>query len=243
LIGLAETDNARGDFQAGLPRYQEALGFFERLDNNFGISWALGGLAAYEENANNDLHAAAEIMTTSVAYARQQPDIRHLGWFLCILADLQRDLDRLDEARRNLAEGLALLVETADRPGQAFSKLRLAGLALQEGLLARARPFLCDTISLSYDTYTLSYAAQGIYLAGLLLLHRGEIEGGLRLCAAAETIYPPVRRRLLRSDLAAIDRQIDEVKSRLGEVKFVRLWNEGSVYRLPAAVELALLLL
>ncbi|MDX1416918.1 MAG: tetratricopeptide repeat protein, partial [Candidatus Promineifilaceae bacterium] len=240
LIGLAETDYARGSFDAGRPRFEEALAIFETIDDNRGISWALGGLATYEHEAKNDTKTAAEIMAEAVNFARQHPDIRHLGWFLCILADFQRDLGQFDEARDNLAEGLALLIETADRPGQAFSKLRLAGLALDEGHFARARPLLKDSMRLAYDTYTLSYAAQGIILAGLLLLQQGELDTGLRLCAAAEAIYPPVRKRLLHADVGAIDSALTSAREQITEEAFAHLWNVGLTYNLPTAVDLAL---
>lgn len=238
-IGLAECDGARGDYEAGRPRYEEALALFETIDDNRGISWALCGLAVYEEKARDDLAAAAAIMAESVEFARQDEDARHLGWFLCILADFLRDLGDGQRAEVCLAEGLSLVIAAADRPGQAFSKLRLAGLAIEQGAPARARPYLGDAIGLAYETYTLSYAAQGIALAGLLLLDEGESGRGVLLCAAAEALFAPLRGRLLQADVRLLEARLAAARDVLGEARYASAWQEGSALGLAEAVDLA----
>jgi hypothetical protein len=162
---------------------------------------------------------------------------------LGITADILRDMGDLQKAQSYLVEGLTLFIEVSDRPGQSFSKLRMAGLALEQEKTARARPLLGDCIRLAYDTYTVSYVAQAVCLTGLLLAREGELAPGVRLCAAATSFHPHLRQGLLRSDISALDERLSEMRAALGEQVYEQLWIDGSTMRLPEGVEMALNLL
>ncbi len=137
LSRLAMAATVRGDLEQTRAVAEEALEIFQRLGSRRGEAQAVHALG-YVEWETGDRQLGKELMTRSVALARE---VGFTWWelgSLTALCEWALELEQLDEAERLAQEGLELAQRIRDRQDAVYLLAILARTAAADGRLERA---------------------------------------------------------------------------------------------------------
>jgi non-specific serine/threonine protein kinase len=244
--GRAETLHVLGhvrfdqrDYAAARDLFEQSLDRYRRGGDTVGGLPLLGdlGLVAYHEG---DYAAAGEAFRESLALYRQYGLKDRVAGALNGLGDLALLAGQQEHATALYAESLALWRELRGNPGIASALHKLGQVARSTGDTRRARALYAESLTLQRDLGN----KQGIgeCLAGLAgaAAETGQPERAARILAASAALLQTIGVPLAPVDQAALTRDMDTVRDRLGAVAWNAAWTAGSALSTDEAITLAL---
>jgi predicted ATPase/DNA-binding CsgD family transcriptional regulator len=244
--GLAEALHVLGhvrfdqhDHQAARELFEEGLQEYRRAGDTIGGLPLLGdlGLVAYHEGEDA---TADGILRESLALYREHGLKDRVAGALNLLGDLAQLAGDHEQAAARYQESLALWRELHGTPGIASALHKLGQVSRSTHDLATATERLAESLTLQRDLGN----RQGIAecLAGLAgtAADSGHPRRAARLLAASTALLDAIGVPLAPVDQAALARDLDATRERLGAAAWERAWAEGLALSAEAAVALAL---
>jgi predicted ATPase/class 3 adenylate cyclase len=130
-------DHQRAEVRGMLTLLDEATEIYRRLGDKKGLAKSLWAQADVSYFIEKDTQEARTISNESLALFRETKDEFGLGWALHQIGSMDVAARRLDEARRELEEGLALFVKAGDISGIVLFLGDFARLAAASGDVMR----------------------------------------------------------------------------------------------------------
>jgi predicted ATPase/DNA-binding CsgD family transcriptional regulator len=244
--GLAEALHVLGhvrfdqrDHLAARELFEESLQAYRRAGDTIGGLPLLGdlGLVAYHEGANA---TADGILRESLGRYREHGLKDRVAGALSLLGDLAQLAGDHEQATARYQESLSLWEELRGTPGIASALHKLGQVSRSTGDLGTARARLAESLALQQELGN----RQGIAecLAGMAgtAATGGDPERAARLLAASSALLEAIGVPLAPVDQAALARDLDATRERLGAAAWERAWAEGLALSAEEAIALAL---
>jgi non-specific serine/threonine protein kinase len=245
--GLAETLHVLGhvrfdqrDHAAARSLFEESLDQYQRAGDITGGLPLLGdlGLVAYHEG---DYDTADRILNKSLALYREHGLKDRVAGALTGLGDLAQLAGDSRRAAGLYEESLALWRELRGTPGIASALHKLGQVSRSERDMGTARARLAESLALQQELGN----RQGIgeCLAGLAATTAasGQPERAARIFAASAALLEAIGVPLAPVDQAALSRDMDATRERLGAPAWERAWAAGAALSTEDAISLALI--
>jgi predicted ATPase len=133
---MGGTDHPEVSGRLGL--LDEAIAIYRRLGDKHGLAKSLWAQTDVLYFVNKETDSSRELAVESIALFRELGDEFGLGWGLHQLGSIDVTLRRLDEARRELEEGLGLFAKAGDLSAIVLFLSDFARLAAASGDMSRA---------------------------------------------------------------------------------------------------------
>ncbi len=220
---------------------EESAALFRRAGDRSGLAVTLGvqGIAALQKG---DAERAQAIFGEGLALFRELGDKWGIVSTLAHLGIIPFSMGDHAQAVRYFDEALKLSQDIGGRiPAAYISLYNLALIARSEGDHERSRELYFEGLELAVevgDKANVAYCLEG--LAGLIG-HRGEPGHAARLYGASKAILEAVGAPLYvhAQDRALYEREIGDLRSRLGESAWNEAWREGETMSSEQAIEYA----
>jgi non-specific serine/threonine protein kinase len=244
--GLAEALHVLGhvrfdqrDHLAARTLFEESLQAYRRAGDTTGSLPLLGdlGLVAYHEGADA---AADGILRESLALYREHGLKDRVAGALNLLGDLAQLAGDHELAGARYQESLAVWRELRGTPGIASALHKLGQVSRSTHDLVTARARLAESLALQRDLGNRQGVAECLAALGGTATASGHPERAARLFAASSALLASIGVPLAPVDQAALARDLDAARGRLGAAAWERAWAEGLALSGEEAVALAL---
>jgi DNA-binding winged helix-turn-helix (wHTH) protein/TolB-like protein len=148
LLGLANAQGDRGDYDGALAGYRQVLATYERTGNRKGAAHVWSDLANTSW-MTGDVEGSLAAAGRELALSREIDDRRGVVWGLGALGNALADQGEIGKALAMQGEALALSREMGDREYTAFCLGALADTHLAAGDLAAAESGYAEALALS----------------------------------------------------------------------------------------------
>lgn len=228
----------RGDVAIGLQQLGECIAVAREVGDDWVIAWSLhfqGDLAA----AAHDLATARARHEESLALRRARGDTIGIAFSLHQLGKVAYFQEDYPRATKLTEESLARFREIDHKTGIAADLLILGQVACRINADDRARQYLRDSLDLYRELGSKGAVAECLVGFAGLSAAQGKPERAARLLAAADALYHASDSRpgaIIGSD----EREVADVRSKLGDVAFAAAWSVGQAMTLEQAVAVAL---
>lgn len=238
LLAAARLAHAQGDYEASTQSAEKSLSMWRELGDATGLAHCLNSLGsvAYERG---DLENAHRYWEQSLAVARQLGDGVGIARALNNLGSLSYEREDYEAARSLHEESLALRREHNDQWGLAMSLGNLGDALFRLGDHTAARSLYVESLSIRRELGDPHGIASGLERFAVLSCAHGQPRRALHLAAAAAALRRTLGTPLYPSDLARLERRLEEARRALGPAAEAA-WAEGTEMDLNEAVEYAL---
>lgn len=238
LLAAARLAHAQGDYEASTQSAEKSLSMWRELGDATGLAHCLNSLGsvAYERG---DLENAHRYWEQSLAVARQLGDGVGIARALNNLGSLSYEREDYEAARSLHEESLALRREHNDQWGLAMSLGNLGDALFRLGDHTAARSLYVESLSIRRELGDPHGIASGLERFAVLSCADGQPRRALHLAAAAAALRRTLGTPLYPSDLARLERRLEEARRALGPAAEAA-WAEGTEMDLNEAVEYAL---
>jgi predicted ATPase/DNA-binding CsgD family transcriptional regulator len=228
----------QGDYPAARDLFAESFDGYQRAGDTIGGLPLIGdlGLVAYHEG---DYGEAEEVLQKSLALFRQHGLKDRVAGVVNLLGDLARLAGDDRRASALYAESLTLWRELRGTPGAASALHKLGQVSRSEGEPARARERFLESLRLQRDLGNKQGIAECLAAFAGLAGDTGRPERAARLAAAATALLDAIGVRLAPADEAVLARDIDVLRSRLGQREWDIAWAAGRMLTTDEAVAIA----
>ncbi|MCU0513878.1 MAG: protein kinase [Anaerolineae bacterium] len=189
LSAMGNVANVRGDYAAARRYFEDALKIRRELGEQRGIADSMADVVSVQLNAGEDYPGALRLMNDALALYQEIGDREGMVWSLPVRAMLHYRLQRLDDARADAVQVMALAEQLNQPLALTQAYLVQAEVAASSDDQAAALAYYKRSLRLSYDTGIqglILYALVGI--AGVLVA-RGQDEEALRIVGLV-LLYP-----------------------------------------------------
>jgi non-specific serine/threonine protein kinase len=229
------------DYGRAITALEEAVVLYKELGDRSGAALALANLGWAVLHGDHRERVGAFVEEAEALLAGELDG--HVHAFLAIgVAQAALGSGDLDSAAARLEESLALCRELGDRRSAAMALFVLGMTELRRGNLDQGAALLEEGARVALelgDKLGAPYFAEGLAKSSVL---RGSPVRAARLWGTAEALREQIGVALSKFDLANSDyeRDVDAVRSALGEAAFEAAWAEGRVMPFERAIEYAL---
>jgi ATP/maltotriose-dependent transcriptional regulator MalT len=219
----------------------ESLALYRELGDKSRITYTLSaiGFLAYLEG---DHISARPLYEEVLADQEELGDKASIAESIDILGDLAYMRGDYESAASYHERSLALARELGDKWTTADAMYNLGQVARRQGSPRIAFEYLTQSLVLRYEHERLRGVAQTLGEVAGLLSDLGDplyTQEGARLLGAAEAIWETNSKPAIQKWRVDYDRNMDTVRSRLGETKFAEGIAEGWTLSVEQAIELA----
>ncbi len=148
LLGLANVQGDRGDYDGALAGYRQALATFERIGNRKGAAHVWSNIANTSW-MRGDVEESLRSAEKELALSRETGDRRGVVWGLGAIGNALADQGEIEKSFRMQTEALAISREIGDREYTAFCLGSLADTHLAAGDLEAADRGYREALELS----------------------------------------------------------------------------------------------
>ena len=192
--------------------------------------------------ATGEFDAAAHLALEAVEAAHLVDDPGILGWSLMALGNARRKSGYSQEATSTLEEALALFRAVGGIWGESNTLMNLARIARAEDNLARAAQLHADSLRVRREAGMLADAFDDLVGIAEIAQVLGYLEPATRLLGAEET-YRTVFGSVGWGGTSMLrDQAHQALREQLGNERFARAWDAGSVLSTDQAIAEALTL-
>src|SRR5579883_2781877 len=224
---MAQVAIAQADYSRAISLLEKNMARYKASGEQYRAAYPLSLLARARFFARGDLELAREQAEASLALFKAVGNRRLIASVLSLLGQLALVAHEGPQARALLEEGASAFETLADRPGRAEALIALARLSVEEGNLAQAHALYSKSLELLHGIEARELHAACLEGSGELLVAQGEPERAVKLWALAASIRaaivaptPPVYR-------VPYVQAVTTARERLGEERFLAVWNEG----------------
>jgi DNA-binding CsgD family transcriptional regulator len=230
----------QGDNDQAESWFQESLELWRGVGDSTRVAATTGNLGLVSQN-RNDLHRALDRFREAQTLYEQAGDQRGIAISLGARALLERQKGNNRQAVPLLERTVTLFRELGDDPSLANSLANLGHSSLALGDPISATGFFTESLQLRQalgNTLAIAECFEGF---AALASVAGRPRRAARLYGAAEALREATGAKLLdRADSAARDRQVEEIRKRLGAQTFKSEWAAGRAISADEAARLAL---
>jgi non-specific serine/threonine protein kinase len=198
------------------------------------INWQLG--QAYTESGNRE--RGRRFIEKALSSFREVGNTLDITYPLISLAEIERYEHNNGKAIELYSECVAIQ-RKEDRFHLISNLISYGFVFLEEGRIAEARALLEESISV-WEELKISFNPIRVYIGmARVAASLGKDENAVRLLGAAQGLAENTNITLDAFTHRVYDPLIAELQTRLGEVEYKRLWEEGCKLTLEEAIELA----
>jgi predicted ATPase/DNA-binding XRE family transcriptional regulator len=235
LLVLGRTAVSQGNLVRGETLVEESLASFRQQENTWGIARAiivLGDKMLFE----GDVDGAVARFQKALDIARDLEDAEGVALSLLYLGRAAHM--RGDDARSNtlLKESLMVFEDSVDSRG-------VVEVLLEQGRVAHAQGDDTHALTLCRESLARSRKLDNKTQLAFCLSLAGEIQavadpaGTARLFGAAEMLLQSLDAALDPSGSLEYDKNLADIRARLGEAAFAKAWQEGRTMPLAQAID------
>jgi predicted ATPase/DNA-binding XRE family transcriptional regulator len=236
LMHQGDIAMSQGDIIRAEPLLEDALTQFESLNDIWGMMVCLTVLGIAAQDRGDPAGAAAHFERVGAIVTARRLPAHHQAHHLANLASAYRLLGRYEEAFDASAEALELAQESGRISVAAVAQGDLSRLLLDRGDIARAAPLAAESLAVLWEIGNSWDVTLALELAAAVMAAGGRPEPAARLFAAAAGLRESMPYPIGAGERDALERQLAEVSSALGEPAFTRAWTAGQVQPLDATV-------
>jgi predicted ATPase/DNA-binding XRE family transcriptional regulator len=236
LMHQGDIAMSQGDIIRAEPLLEDALTQFESLNDIWGMMVCLTVLGIAAQDRGDPAGAAAHFERVGAIVTARRLPAHHQAHHLANLASAYRLLGRYEEAFDASAEALELAQESGRISVAAVAQGDLSRLLLDRGDIARAAPLAAESLAVLWEIGNSWDVTLALELAAAVMAAGGRAEPAARLFAAAAGLRESMPYPIGAGERDALERQLAEVSSALGEPAFTRAWTAGQVQPLDATV-------
>ena len=216
----------------------ECLTIYERLQDQWGIAWAMFGLGriAYRQGRYAE---AEERAVQSLAKFQELGDRFRVGIILNALGELRRMQGDYERAGKFYEENLEILRDQRNRFALAAPTFNLAWVLLHRGDHHKAKILFEESLRLYVEEDNKNAIMDSLSGFAAVLGTIGKPDQAARLFGAAESLRENIGGQMALSDRREFDYYVAAVRAQLDEVVFVKAWAEGRAMTLEQAIEYA----
>lgn len=249
LITLGDMETELGNYDLAFELMNEALDIMRELNDIRGIAralWQLGACAIRPGKYDQ----AIQYFEAALPYLRKIGDRGHTAIALSGLAEVAIRQGDFERAAILEEESISMRREIKEPWGIAVSLGNFAWISLRQGDLDQALNLLRESLTLRRDigdkggsAWCLEKLAEIALLIGQKKSNRNYREyyqRAAKLFGAAEALREPVKSKIDLVDQPEYHRQVEDIRQRLGEPTFTKVWGEGQGMSIEQAIEYAL---
>jgi non-specific serine/threonine protein kinase len=230
----------QGDNEQAEAWFQESLELWRRIGDISRVAATVGNLGLVAEN-RQDVDRALELFLESQALYERVEDERGIAVSLGARAWLERQKGNDADAVPLLERSVALFRTLGDHHSLANSLANLGHSTLALGDAKQSAAYFTESLELRRsigNTLDIAECLEGFAALAMVAVRPRR---AARLYAAAEVLREITGAKLVDpTDAVERERQIDEIRKRLGETTFAADWGAGRALTAEAAVRLAL---
>jgi predicted ATPase/DNA-binding SARP family transcriptional activator len=219
----------------------ECLTIYERLQDQWGIAWAMFGLGSVAYHQGHYAEAEERVVK-SLAKFQELGDRLRVGIMLNALGELTRAQGDYERAGKFYEENLEILREQRNRFALAAPTLNLAWVSLHRSGHRKAKILFEESLKLFVEESNKNAMMDCLSGFAAVLGTIGKPDQAARLFGAAESLLEAsgMAGRLDPSDQKEFDHYLSDVRGQLDEAAFAKAWAEGRAMSLQQAIEFAL---
>jgi predicted ATPase/class 3 adenylate cyclase len=237
-VSMGWVERQRGNHDQADAILGEALALFRELNDKQLISWALAhrGVVAFDVG---EYDRAQALLEESLALAREVGNKVIIATAFNHLADVLRSQGKVALALPLLEEGISLFREIGSGYGLPSALLSRGDTALGQREFDRASALYRESLTIWSRVGGRRGIAECLEGTAGLALAQGALERSVRLYAAAAAIRQAIGAPRLPRIREEYERELEAIRSELGEDAFATAWKEGQAMNLDQACELA----
>jgi predicted ATPase/DNA-binding CsgD family transcriptional regulator len=231
----------QGDYAQGEIRSQECLALAQSITDRerAGMALFLRGQATRCQGRVSDATAAFDL---ALAIIGTEPSTEHLrSTLLTKYGEIAYESGHLAQARAHHEEALAIWRRRGDPWGVANALLNLATVTSGTDATGAAA-FIREALAHYRDVGDKAGVARGLTALAVVAVRVGQVEGGVRLFGAAESITAMTNVAKATGIPAGMDRAVDSARLQLGLSRFRAAWTAGTLLKPDEAVTEAMAL-
>ena len=219
----------------------EALCIARELDDIENLTWVLGRIGAVL-TLQGEYKNAQPYLEEGLALAHEMGSVGQLAvaWCLSFLGDISLNRGEIENAESAYEESVAIFRVLGNQSMLAFTDRRLGFLAQRRGDLIDATRLFEESLRLNQAVnHTQGIAACLAALAGAAA-KQGEIARAARLFGATEAVVERTATPLYQYDQNEFDRNVEDVRTHLGDEQIAAAWSAGRSMSLEEAIAYAM---
>ena len=235
---LAILKGMQGDWSEMHNYAEQLLAISQELGNKARIQDALYQLGESLSQIG-DRQAGRMYLEQALEMARREDFPNGIAFALESLAQIAFQEGDNCIAKGYYMECAQIRKEMGHRSGQAWTLYRLGQIVLQEGDAAEAKPLFDEMLSIYVELK--SVERQGLFPLGMagVAAQTGHDGRAAKLFGAAEASAERTKNEMDPLSHQVFDLMVANLRERLGEADFKRLWDEGRKLTLEQAIQLA----
>jgi predicted ATPase/DNA-binding CsgD family transcriptional regulator len=239
LLGAGRMAFLAGDYDKAVGRFAESLGLADQLGIRAGAAAALVDLGMALRLQRN-VPRSVQVLEEGLALYRELGDRAGIALALLNLGATLRIQGAVDRSRILLEDSLSLFRDEGDVRCIAITQAMLGHTALQQGdarlAAVRFTEGLAGCVEAG-DRWFVVYDLMGLAAA---LVGSGKVARAARLLGAARAIGDAPGNPLVNVGRITYGSLVEDVRARLSEEEFARVWAEGQAMSFDQAVRYAL---
>ena len=239
LNGLGLAARHQGDYKPAFQTYEQGL-LAGRAANNLQqialSSRNLGAVAIHLDNVT----AARKFIDESLKISSELDDKPGIAVSLSYLGALARAKGDQEAARPFFEQSLAIFQELGNREAVSGNLVNLGFTAYEEGNFAAAQSHFAEGLATAVELrhkILIAYSLDGF---AALAVRRGEPERAARLAGSAENLRKSIGYEIEPAERRFRDAYTSEIKAKINEAEFQKIYEQGCEMKLEEAIALAL---
>jgi predicted ATPase/serine/threonine protein kinase/DNA-binding CsgD family transcriptional regulator len=218
----------QGEYARGLALCEESLAIYRQLENKIGNAVTLAMLVDVLYICQSDPEVILSLLEEGLAISREVGDKMVLAACIRLSGQLALSQGNATEAHSLAEEALALYREIGDRPNTALALCLLAKVETNQENYATA----FDLFEQSFATAVRGLLNKGLVASSLeglavVVAAQGEPVWAALLLGAAESLREAIGIPLPPVERLTYERNVSELRNRLGDKTFSFAWAEG----------------
>jgi predicted ATPase/class 3 adenylate cyclase len=227
---LGYANEAQADYVQAEACYRRGLALSQEMEDLDGLGWMLyliGNLA----RAQGGYDQAMKYYEEGMAVQRRAKNGPVTAWTVGAMAHTAYLQSNFELAQTYSLESLKLNRTMGNQLYISIFQIRLGHIALRLGEYQQFTAACSEGLRLAIEYNYADAIAQSLAEFGLLANSEGQAERAIRLLGAAEAIHPVYLSSVWDGIAAEIRQATTELRERVGEDTFRRLWAEGKSMR------------
>jgi predicted ATPase/class 3 adenylate cyclase len=223
---LGSANEAQADYVQAEAYYQKGLALSREMEYLDGIGWMLyllGNLA----RVRGEYDRAMKYYEEGLAAQKRARSGPVIAWTIGAMAHAAYLQSNYELAQTYCLESLELNRNMGNRLYVSIFQIRLGHIALRLQDYQQSTVACKEGLRLAIEINNADAIAQSLAESGLLAEAEGQAERAIRLFGAAEAIHPIYLSGVWDVIAGEIRQATAELRERVGEVAFQRLWDEG----------------
>ncbi|MBV9278509.1 MAG: hypothetical protein JOZ41_00360, partial [Chloroflexi bacterium] len=239
LQGAGGLLREQAEYERATALLEEALSMFTEMDDKAGRGVVLINLAGVAQE-QGDAAWMIELSKESLVLSREVDNKPYVTFALHTLAVAARVLGDLDRARALCEEALELNRHIGLVASRGEILASLASVAREQGDLDEAETLLAEGLELSLrGAHGIEITARILEAMAGLAAARGRVESAAALFGAADALRERIGRPVWPVNRRVNERDLESVRTTMGEERFTRVWAAGRAMPLEDAITYA----